>query len=827
MEYNIGATGGGLWKSTDRGLTWRPVTDKQVKSSSVGAVAVAETNPDVVYIGMGETEFRGNIMQGDGVYKSTDAGKKWTHMGLAETQAISRIRLHPTNPDIAFVAALGHPFGTNPERGIFRTIDGGKSWKKVLFRNDSTGGVDLSIDRTNPNVIYAALWQVNRTPWGMTDGGEGSGLFKSTDGGDTWTELTHAPGLPPRGPVGKIGVSVSAADPNRVYVIYEHADGGVFVSNDAGATWTKTNEERKLRQRAFYYSRIYADPKQRDRVYVQDVGWYRSDDGGRTFPTQLNPPHGDHHDLWISPNDNQRLIESNDGGASVSINGGQSWTAEDMPTAQLYHVVTTTDLPYHVCGAQQDRATVCVQSQGGRGGGAGPAWAASYSVGGGESGYIAPTPGNPDIIFAGSQGALLTRVNRLTGQTRDVQVYPRFFSGEPSSVLPERWQWTYPIVFSPLNPHVLYTSSQHLWRTTNDGQSWERISPDLTRADPKTLGESGGPITHDMNGPEIYATIFTIAPSRKDSATIWTGSDDGLAFVTRDGGKHWTNVTPKDLPEFARISIIDASPHNPGAAYLAAKRYQLDDRAPYLYRTDDYGKSWTKIVDGIPADDYAHAIREDIKRPGLLYAGTEHGIYLSFDNGARWQSLALNLPDVQVSDIEVQQNDLVIATHGRSMYVLDDIAVLRQLTPQVAAAPVHLFAPRPAVRGVSEAAIPFYLAHEADTVTVDIMDGAGKVVRSFGARRRATGERGRRRPRNFRARRLTAIRAAEAVAAVDVAVAPRTSPSRASASCDGICATLARRHFPVSSCGAGARQDPRRCPAATARGSRRTARRRR
>jgi photosystem II stability/assembly factor-like uncharacterized protein len=731
-EYYFGATGGGLWKTTDGGTSWAPVTDQKIRSSSVGAVAVAESNPDIVFIGMGEVQLRGNIMQGDGVYRSPDAGKTWTWMGLANTQAIARIRIDKTNPDLVYVAALGKPSAPSADRGVFRSKDGGKTWQKILFRNDSTGAIDLVIDPNNPKVLFASLWQAYRIPWKMSSGGAGSGLFRSTDGGDTWKELTRAPGMP-AGVIGKIGVSVSGADSKRVYAIIENDSGGVYRSDDGGDTWKRTNDERKLRQRAFYYTRIYADPKNKDRVYVLNVNFYRSDDGGTKFGTQLRTPHSDNHDLWIAPNDPQRMIESNDGGGTVSVNGGTSWTSLRYPTAQVYHVTTTTDFPYHVCGAQQDAGTFCLPSSG---------WDHitgindrsgdyAYDAGGGESGYIAVNPANPDIIYAGSQGALLTRFNRRTGQYRDVQVYPRFFSGEPASALPERWQWTYPIVFSPLNSKVIYTSSQHLWKTTNEGQTWTRISPDLTRADPSTLGESGGPITHDMNGPEIYATIFTIAPSPRDSMTIWTGSDDGMAYITRDGGKSWKNITPPGLPPFSRISIIDASPHAAGTAYLAAKRYQLDDRAPYIYRTSDFGKTWTKIVTGIRADDYAQSIREDLKRPGLLYAGTEHGISVSFDNGDHWQSLSLNLPDVQVSDIALTGNDVVIATHGRSMYVLANIQPLREMNASLAKTPLHLFTPAVVTRGVSDAAFQYYLGKKTDSVHVEILDASGKLIRAF------------------------------------------------------------------------------------------------
>ena len=729
-EYYFGAVGGGLWKTTDGGLSWRPVTDGQIKSSSVGGVAVSESNPDVVYVGMGETEFRGNIMQGDGVYKSLDGGKTWKHSGLGGVQAIARVRVDPMNPDLVYVAAFGKPYAPSSERGVFRSKDGGKHWERVLFRNDSTAAVDLTIDPRNPNVLYASLWQAYRTPWKSSSGGAGSGLFKSTDGGDTWTELTRNPGMP-KGLIGKIGVTASGAAPNRVWAIVENDSGGVFRSDDAGATWKRVNQERKLRQRAFYYSRIYADPKLKDRVYVLNVDFHRSDDGGVTFKN-YDAPHGDFHDLWIDPNNNQRILNASDGGGSVTVNGGATWTSLAYPTAQAYRVATTKDFPYHVCGAQQDNSTFCVAPVG---------WDHltglmkpgdfMYDVGGGESGYIAPDPRNSNVFFAGSQGALLTRYDRSNGQIRDVQVYPRFFSGEPASALPERWQWTYPIVFSPIDPNVIYTSSQHLWKTANDGQSWERISPDLTRADPNTLGLSGGPITHDMNGPEIYGTIFSIAPSFHDINTIWTGSDDGLVQITRDGGKTWKSITPKDLPAFARISLIEASRHQPGTAYVAAKRYQLDDRAPYIFKTTDYGTTWTKTVDGIRADAYVHAVREDPKRPGLLYAGTEHGIYVSWDAGTRWQSLSLNLPDVQIPDLVVEENDLVIATHGRSMWLLEDIGFLRELGPDIAKQAVALFGPRTAVRGVYPASVHYYLERPADTVRLEVLDQSGAVIRSF------------------------------------------------------------------------------------------------
>jgi photosystem II stability/assembly factor-like uncharacterized protein len=728
LEYYFGAVGGGLWKTTDGGLTWRPVTDGQLHSSSVGAVAVSESNPDVVYIGMGEVELRGNIMQGDGVYKSTDAGKTWKHSGLADSQTVSRIRVHPTNPDIVYAAVFGHPYGKSAERGVFRSKDGGATWQKVLYRDDHSGAADLCMDPHDPNVLYAAIWDANRTPWSLSSGGPGSGLFKTTDGGDHWTEITRNPGLP-AGIIGKIGVAVSGADGKRVYALVENENGGVFVSDDAGATWKQVSEDRRLRQRAFYYSRIYADPKAKETLYALNTGFYRSTDGGKTWRA-IQTPHGDNHDLWIDPGNPLRMIESNDGGANVSINGGESWTRQEYSTAQLYHVATTRDIPYHVCGAQQDNTTICVSSQGG-GGRGGRGGTPAYSVGGGESGYIAPHPTNANIFYAGSQGALLTRFDRRNGWTRDIQVYPLFFSGENAGSLKERWQWTFPIVFNPLDSNIMYTSSQHLWKTTDDGHSWQAISPDLTRGDPKTLGDSGGPITHDQNGPEIYGTIFTIAPSRKEKDTIWTGSDDGLVYITRDGGKHWTKITPPGMPDFGRVSLIDASPHEAGAAYVAVKNYQNDDRKPYIFKTADYGKTWTKITAGIAENDFVHAVREDPVKRGLLFAGTEHGIYVSFDDGGQWQSLSLNLPDTQVPDMVIEGSDLVIATHGRSFYILDNINPLRQLTPAILSSSQYLFKPPVAQRNVSQGRISYYLKQPADKVQIEIVDAKGQVVRTY------------------------------------------------------------------------------------------------
>lgn len=735
LEYYFGATGGGLWKTTDSGQTWAPVTDGQINSSSVGAVAVCEADPDIVYIGTGETQLRGNVQQGDGLYKSIDGGETWEHIGLSEGQNFSRIRIHPQNCDVAWTAALGKHSKANAERGIYKTTDGGETWRLVLNRLDNawTGGVDLSIDPRNPDLMYASLWESWRMSWGLSSGGMGSGLFRSTDGGESWEELTRNKEGLPDGIIGKIGVAISPANPDRVWALIEHEEGGVFRTDDGGESWTRVNEERMLRQRAFYYSRVYADPLDENIVYALNTRVYRSTDGGETFADTIAVPHGDNHDLWLAPDDPSRMANANDGGANVSVNGGDTWTDQDFATAQFYRVITTAHEPYHICGAQQDNSTACVPSRGwGHLSAAGPYF---YSVGGCESGYIAPDPVNSDIFYAGCYGGSLSRFDRSTGQRRQINVWPENPMGQSAEDLRERVQWTYPIVFDHHDPGVLYTGTQRVWKTTDEGQSWERISPDLTRADPMTIGPSGGPITRDQTGVETYATVFALAPSYHDPDVIWAGSDDGYVHVTRDGGGSWTNVTPSDAPDFIRINTIEASPTTPGKAYVAGIRYLVDDdRAPYVWRTEDYGQSWTKIVDGIPEDDFVRAVREDPTRPGLLYAASQRTVYVSWDDGGRWQSLGLNLPVVEVSDLVVEDNDLVIATHGRSFWVLRDIGPIRQITDRVASRPTHLFTPRDPVRSVDPGVTVYYtLAEDADSVTIEFLDESGAVVRSFAA----------------------------------------------------------------------------------------------
>jgi len=737
-EAYFGAVGGGLWKTIDGGMKWAPVTDGLITSASVGAVAVSESRPDVVFIGTGESCIRGNIMPGDGVYKSSDAGKTWTRVGFTASDAISKIRIHPTNPDIVFVADFGRYGAESDERGLYKSVDGGKSWHRTLFRDAKTGAVDVEIDRRNPNVVFAALWEAYRVEYQMSSGGPGSGLFKSTDGGETWREITRNPGLP-QGVVGKISVAISGADSNRVYALIENENGGLFSSDDAGATWKLVNAGRNIRQRAFYYTHVFADPNQKDTVYALNTSAFRSIDGGKTLANIGQGTHGDHHDLWIDPDDSKHVMIGNDGGGAITYDITErpvQWTRQDYPTEQFYHVITTRHAPYHVCGAQQDNSTMCVPSTNGlpaRGGGGGTNQQPFYPVGGNEDGYIAPDPTDLDVFFSGSNnGSFITRLNRRTGDLREVNPYPRFFSGENSASVVERWQWTFPIVFSAVDPHVLYTSSQHVWKTTNGGQTWERISGDLTRHDPKTMQDSGGPITHDMNSPEIYATVFALAPGKTDVNVIWAGSDDGLVHVTRDGGKTWTNVTPKEMPDLGRVSQIDASSFDAGTAYVAVKKPLLEDYNPYLFRTHDFGRTWTKIVSGIAANDYTHVVREDRVRRGLLYAGTQHGVYVSFDDGDRWQPLKNGLPDTPVHDAWVEANDVAIATHGRGFYILDDVGPLRELgAPATRTADAYLFKPGDAIRGASPAKIAYFLKKAPQKLTLDILDERGQVVRTF------------------------------------------------------------------------------------------------
>jgi len=743
-EYWMGTTGGGVFKSTDGGNTWTAAADRYF-GGTIGSIAVSASNPDVVYVGTGEYPVRGNVSHGDGVFRTSDAGRTWTPLGLAAAQQIARVVVHPANPDVVYVAALGHAFGPNPERGVYKTADGGRTWVQVLGRNDSTGASDLAMDPSNPDVLYAAFWQVQRSPWGLTSGGRGGGLFKTTDGGAHWTELTGNAGLP-RGLWGNVGLAVSPAKPSRLWAIIEADSGGVYRSDDGGATWTRVNREHKLRQRAWYYMRLTADPKDSNVVWAVNTGLFKSKDGGRTFE-HVPDPHGDNHDLWIAPDDPQRMIESNDGGSNVSTNGGKTWTDQDYATAQFYHVTTTNHFPYRVCGAQQDNSGVCGPSRW-PGGITRAQW---YDVSG-EAGYVQARPDSADITYGGDNSGFLARVDHRTGFWRMISPWPDDPDGHPASEGKYRMQWTFPLLISPHDPNTLYAGANVLFRTSDGGQSWTAISPDLTRHDPRTLGVSGGPITLDQTTAEYYATIFALAESPLARGTIWAGSDDGLIQLTRDGGRRWTDVTPRDLPPFTRISIIEASHFAPGTAYVAANRYQLDDPSPIILRTADYGRTWTRIVSGIPAGEFVRVVREDPAKRGLLFAGTERGVWVSFDDGGGWQSLRRNLPIVPVHDLALKDGDLIAATHGRSFWILDDITPLESLTPAVVQEDAHLFPVRDAYRvdwGGSDAGsdahpvgknppsgaiVQYYLQTAGREVTLTFLDSAGRVIRRFTSR---------------------------------------------------------------------------------------------
>ncbi|MGE5109619.1 MAG: WD40/YVTN/BNR-like repeat-containing protein, partial [Acidobacteriaceae bacterium] len=686
--YYFGSTGGGVWKSTDGALSWSPVFDKQ-GTSSIGSLAVSASSPNVIYVGTGEACIRGDISHGDGVYKSLDGGKNWTNVGLRDSRAIGKVLVNPTNPDIVFVAALGHPYGPNPERGVFRTADGGKSWQRVLYKDDDTGAIDLAFDPANPNIIFAALWQTRRTPWNMNDGGPGSGLYRSNDGGTTWKHLEEH-GLP-KGPLGKIGVAV-AANSERVYALIEarNPDGGLYRSDDGGDTWRFVNPSHSLWQRPWYYMHVIADPKDEDTVYIMNVDAYRSTDGGHLF-NKVKLPHGDNHGLWIDPRNSRRMIASNDGGVTVTLDGGKSWSKQDnQPTAQFYHVITDSATPYRIYGAQQDSGTVAIASRSDEGVIDRSDW---YDVGGGEAGYIAPYPPDPNIVFAADYQGNITYYNRHTGQVKAITEQPELSDARGAAFLEHRFQWTAPVLLSPHDPNTLYHGGERLFKTTDAGVHWEAISPDLTRNDKSKQQPSGGSITLDDTGTEYYDTVFAVAESPITKGLIWVGTDDGLIQLTRDEGKTWTNITPKDMPEWSRISQIDPSPHDPGTAYVAVDRHQNDELKPYIYKTADYGKTWTRIDNGIPDTTFVRAVREDPKKRGLLYAGTEQGVFVSFNDGAKWQPLQLNLPTAPVHDLVVKDNDLVVATHGRSFWVLDDVTPLRQYTDEIAQKDVFLYTP--------------------------------------------------------------------------------------------------------------------------------------
>jgi photosystem II stability/assembly factor-like uncharacterized protein len=745
--YYFGAVAGGVWKTTNGGITWTPLFDKE-PVSSIGAIAVAPSDPNVIYVGTGEACIRGNISFGDGMYKSVDAGKTWSHIGLDDSRHIARIAVDPRNPDVVFVAALGHAWGPNSERGLYRSTDGGKTWQKVIFVDDKTGAVDISFDPSNSHILYASMWQAMRTPWHLDSGGPGSAIYKSTDEGATWKKL-EGHGLP-KGPYGRIGVAAAPGGAGRVYALIEAESGGLFRSDNAGESWHKLTDDHRFTQRAWYFTHIFADTKNPDVVYILNTGMYRSTDAGKSF-SAIRAPHGDRHGLWIDPENPARMIEGDDGGATITTDGGNTWTRQDnQPTAQFYHVATDNQFLYHIYGAQQDNSTVSIASRSDDGAITQRDW---YDVGGGESGFVVPDPRNPNIVYAGSYDGLITRFDKSTGQTQEISAWPLNPMGYGAANLVHRFQWTAPIALSPHDPNVIYHGGEVLFKSTDNGMSWTAISPDLTRNDKSKQQSSGGPITQDNTSVEYYDTIFAAAESPLEKGLIWVGTDDGLVQITRDAGAHWSNVTPKSIPDWSTISLIDPSPHDAGTAYVAVDRHRLDDFHPYIFKTTDYGKQWAKLTAGIPDTAYVHAVREDPKRRGLLYAGTETGIYVSFDDGAHWQSLQLNLPQSPIHDLTVHNDDLIVATHGRSFWVLDNINPLRQLNDKIQAEDVHFFTPAlsyrtrifsfhvppgmPAGQNPPSGVVLDYSLKEApkDAVKLEILDSQGKVIRKYSTKK--------------------------------------------------------------------------------------------
>ena len=689
--YYFGATGGGVWKSVNRGASWKNISDGYF-GGSIGSVAVSVRDPNIIYVGTGEKTVRGNTSSGNGIWKSTDAGRTWSHVGLEDSHHIPRIRIHPRDPDIVYVAALGHLHGPNEQRGVFRSIDGGANWKKVLYVNDSAGAVDLAMDPTNPTILYASTWRIRRTPYTIDSGGEGSGLWKTTDGGNSWRLLSGHNGMP-EPPLGISGIAVSPRNPDRLYAIIEAESGGVFRSDDAGETWDSVNQEQRLRNRPSYYYRIYADPKNQDAVYVLNTRFYRSTDGGKNFSV-IDTPHSDQHDLWIAPNDPHRMIEANDGGVNISFDGGQTWSAQDnQPTAQMYRVSTDNAFPYRLLGGQQDNTSLRIRTRSATGSAIGVRdW---EPTAGGESGTVVAKPDDPDIVFGGNFAGKFERMDHRTGEVRSIHIWPDPPYGWLGEELKYRFNWNFPMVFSNHSPNVLYAAANFLFRTSDEGQTWTTISPDLTR----------NPVRKDSWGRNVYAsgerlaaTIFALAESRTEPGVIWTGSDDGLVHLTLDDGANWTDVTPKGLPQEAQINSIEAHPFEAYGLYVAATAHELDDLRPYLYVTHSYGKSWRKIVDGIPDNHFTRVIRADPVRQGLLFAGTESGLYISYDDGENWRTLQLNLPISPITDLAIKDGNLVAATQGRGYWILDDLAFLRQLNGDVFSADARLFNPMPTYR---------------------------------------------------------------------------------------------------------------------------------
>jgi photosystem II stability/assembly factor-like uncharacterized protein len=745
----FGAVAGGVWKTIDGGANWSPLFDKE-SNSSIGAIAVAPSDHNTVYVGTGEAAVRGNITHGLGVYKSVDAGKTWKNLGLKDTRQIGAVIVDPRNADIVLVAALGHAFGPNQERGIFRTADGGKTWTKVLGKDQDTGGIDVVFDPHNPNIVFAALWQARRQPWFFSSGGPGSGLYRSDDGGVTWKRL-EGNGIP-EGILGRIGIAVSGADSNRVYAIIEAKEGGVFRSEDGGAHWAKVNDDGRIRQRAWYFSKVYADPKSPDTIYLLNTGLFRSVDGGKSF-TLLPARHGDHHGLWIDPENPSHIANANDGGAAITTDGGKTWTTQkNQPTAQFYHVAVDNAFPYHIYGAQQDNSNVGIASRTDSGVIGPQDW---FVAGGGECGFVLPDPRDWHVIYSNNEG-YITRYDKNKEQSQEVSVWPLDNSGHGAVDLVHRFQWISPLMLSPHNPDVIYTGGEAVFKSMDQGNSWTQISGDLTRNDKTKQQPSGGPLTNDITSVEYYDTVFALAESPKQKGMLWAGTDDGLVHVTTDEGQHWTNVSPK-VAEWSTVDLIEPSPYDANTAYVVLDRHKLDDIKPYIFKTADAGKSWNAITTGIPEGSYVHAVREDPRRRGLLYAGTETGVFVSFDDGAHWQPLQLNLPSTPVHDLVVKDDDLVAATHGRGFWVLDDITPLRQVNAQSRQADAILYTPQVGLRlhypseiekrqpagdnPPAGAIINYYLkTAQKDEVTLDILDAEGKLVRHLSSKEKKTDE---------------------------------------------------------------------------------------
>ena len=740
--FYFGATGGGVWKTTDAGNSWSNISDGFF-GGSVGAIAVSESDNNVIYVGNGEVTVRGNVSSGDGMWKTVNAGKTWEHIGLTNSRHIPRVQIHPKNSDIVFAAVLGDLYKPTSERGVYKSIDGGENWKKVLFSNENAGAVDLIIDPTNPRILYASTWNVRRTPYSLSSGGEGSALWKSTDEGETWTNISTNEGLP-KGIWGISGITVSPVNSDVIWALIENEKGGIYKSEDAGKTWKLINDERKLRQRAWYYTRIYADTQDENIVYVLNVQYHQSKDGGKTFKT-YNAPHGDHHDLWISPEDNQRMIIADDGGAQISFDAGENWsTYNNQPTAQFYRVVTDTHFPYRIYGAQQDNSTIRISHRTDGGTIGESDW---EETAGSESAQIAIDPLNNDIVYGGSYGGFLTRVNHKTGEQRAINVWPDDPMGHGAEDMKYRFQWNYPIFFSPHNKKKLYTTSNFVHVTYNEGQSFEIISPDLTRNDPTTLKSSGGPITQDNTGVEYYGTIFAAVESPFEENLIWTGSDDGLIHITQDGGKNWTNVTPKKMPEWMMINCIEIDTFTAGGAYIVGTRYKLGDYKPYIYKTEDYGENWKLLTNGIAPEHFTRVLRVDPERKGLLYSGTEKGMYVSFDDGLNWNPFQLNLPIVPITDLTIKNNNLITATQGRSFWIIDDLTPLHQLNSELTSKEAFLYKPMDSYRmgGSSRKSktagqnhpggvlINYYVKNveENDTISLSIYEKTGNHIKTY------------------------------------------------------------------------------------------------